>query len=72
MTCTCGKELTLHQVREFITALPIKRTNYRWRIAERNRNIGWNECRLEMLKRLPNLLEAENIGIISGIVKGGI
>jgi hypothetical protein len=49
--------IAIHEVREMITALPIKKTNYRWRIATRNRNIGWNECRLEMLKKISELSE---------------
>ena len=53
--------LTIHEVRQWITALPIKKTDFRWRIVERNRNIGWNECRLEMLKNITELCP-ENIG----------
>jgi len=52
-----GGGMNLHQLREIITAIPIKNTNYRWRISERNKNIGWNECRLEMLERLGELAQ---------------
>ena len=52
--------MTIHEVREWITTLPIKKTDFRWRIAERNRNIGWNECRLEMLKQITELSPENN------------
>ncbi len=48
---------TLHKFRVMIYSLPIKNTNYRWRICDRNRNIGWNECRLEMLKKIGDIYE---------------
>ncbi len=46
---------TLHKFRVMICSLPIKKTNYRWRICDRNQAIGWNECRLEMLKQIGNI-----------------
>lgn len=46
------KIIKLHDIRLLVQSLPIKEINYMYRIAERNQNIGWNECRLEMLKRL--------------------
>ena len=45
----------IHKMRMFVQSLPIKKTDYRWRVCDRNQGIGWNECRLEMLKRIGEL-----------------
>ena len=51
------KQSDIHKVRELITALPIKEVKkYRWWITKRNQNIGWNECRLEMLKLIGTIV----------------
>ena len=50
----------VHDVRTFIQSLPIKKTDYRWRIALRNQNIGWNKCRLELLKRLGEIVKSHD------------
>lgn len=55
---------TLHKFRMLIQSLPIKRTDYRWRICERNQNIGWNECRLEMLKQIGEIMKANKIEML--------
>lgn len=54
-------KIPIHKVRAMITSLPIKNTNWRWRICERNRNIGWNECRLEFLKQISYLRKNEDL-----------
>lgn len=48
----------LHEMRMLIQLLPIKKVNYRWRIVDRNKNMGWNECRLEMFKKIGTLKNA--------------
>ncbi len=45
----------LHEMRMLIQSLPIKKTDYRYRICDRNQGIGWNECRLEMFKKIGTL-----------------
>lgn len=50
----------LHKMRMLIQSLPIKNTEYRWRIVDKNQNIGWNECRLEMFKKIGTLAGASH------------
>ena len=53
--------MSLHKLREFITSIPIRKTeNMRWAICERNRNIGWNDLRLQLLM---NMNEVEKSGM---------
>lgn len=52
----------IHEVRMMIQSLPIKETKHRYRIKDRNQGIGWNECRLEMFKKIGDL---KNVGISS-------
>lgn len=44
--------LTIHDIRKWITKLPMKPTHMRWSIAERNQNLGWNICRLYLLETI--------------------